>query len=80
MKNLKKFFDPKRIEDLKVVRKQSDILADRGRLQCQQLLKSIDARAAIISHMLLAKSNKKDDLAAPIEALKEKVNNYIKVL
>lgn len=50
VKNLKKFFDPKRIEDLRAVRQQMELLGDRDILACQSLYKSIEVRATIISH------------------------------
>lgn len=75
VKNLKKYFDPKRIEDLRIIRQQMELLGDRDILLCQLLYKSIEVRATVITHMLLAKSTNSEEknLASDIEALKESV-------
>jgi hypothetical protein len=69
VKNLKKYFDPKRIEDLRMVRQQMEILGDRNMLDCQSLYRSVDIRAVVLTSLILGKSGKKEEVAPTIETL-----------
>lgn len=77
-KNLKKLFDPKRIEDFRLVKNQLDIQGKINMLECQSLWKSIDARAMVISYQILSKAKNKDILAPEIEIMKEQLSKLLK--
>lgn len=79
VKHLKKFFEPKRIEDLNTIKKQLELVGQRNMLEFQSLYRSINIRALVIVYTILSKIvERKEELVPTVETMKDQVANMLK--